>query len=146
MIARFATGVGAVLTGVALLAGCGNGGSPGRLSVETTSAGTSPSSEATPERAVPEQVIVHQPGFIDTYLTVDDVPAWPGPAPSEFMKPDPPSGMSGTLTGPDARAVYEAAGTHPDALLEEGEDPGGASDALWGLEGIVRWLVVEPRW
>lgn len=146
MIKRYATAVGAGLTGIALLASCGNGGSSGMPSVEATSTATSPSSEAADERTAPDQVIVHRPGFIDTYLTVDDVPAWPGPAPEEFLQPSPPSGMSGTLTGPQAQVAYEAALEHPDALIEEGEDPNEATAAFWGFEGIVLWLVVEPQW
>lgn len=146
MIKRYATAVGAGLTGIALLAGCGNGGSPGTPSTETTSTEATPTSETTNERTAPDRVIVYQPGFIDTYLTVDDVPAWPGPDPSEFLQPDPPSGMSGTLTGPEAKVAYEAALEHPDALIEEGADPDNATAAFWGFEGIVLWLVVEPQW
>lgn len=144
MIKRYTTGVGAGLAGIALLAGCGNGESPGTPSTGTTSNQATP--EATTEHAVPDQVIVYRPGFIDTYLTVDDVPAWPGPDPSEFLQPDPPSGMSGTLTGPEAQVAYEAALDHPDALIEEGADPDNATAAFWGFEGIVLWLVVEPQW
>ena len=147
MIKRYATAVGAGLAGIALLAGCGNGGSSsGTPSTETTSTEATPTSETTNERTAPDRVIVYQPGLIDTYLTVDDVPAWPGPDPSEFLQPNTPSGMSGTLTGPEAQVAYEAALDHPDALIEEGADPDNATAAFWGFEGIVLLLVVEPQW
>ncbi|WP_216695115.1 hypothetical protein [Dietzia psychralcaliphila] len=90
--------------------------------------------------------------MVDTALTVADVPEWPGPAPSEFMESNYPSGLCGTLTGPEAKHVYEAALEHPIALLqegqllEEGEILSGTPDALWASEGVVVWLVVEPHW
>lgn len=89
--------------------------------------------------------------MVDTALTADDVPEWPGPAPSEFMEPDNPSGLCGTLTGPEANVVYEAALEHPTALLEEGQLEDGeilndAPSALWESEGVIVWLVVEPQW
>ncbi len=148
MIKRYATAVSAVLTGIALLAGCGNGGSSGTPPVETTSTGSSPSSDTTHERAIPEQVIVYQPGLVDTNATVDDVPAWPGPPLTEFMDSTGPWGPSGTLTGPDAQVVYEAAVEHgdPDALLEEGEEPSDASGSFWGLDNVVVLLIVQPQW
>ena len=154
MIKRYATAVGAGLTGIALLAGCGNGGSPGTPPTETTPTETTPTSAATHERAAPDQVIVYQLVPVDIYETVDEVPAWPGPAPSEFMEPYPPTetsgpltNMSGTLTGLDAQVVYEAAVEHPNptAILEEGDDLAKAH-ALWGLEDNVVMLAVEPQW
>ena len=151
MIKRYVTAVGAGLTGITLLAGCGNGGSSGTPAVQATSSGSSPSSETTRELPVPEQVIVCQPGMVDTFLTVDDVPTWPGPPPSDFMEPNYPSGLCGTLTGSEAKIAYEAAIKHPAALLEEGQVENGdglsdTPDALWAVEGVVAWLVVEPRW
>lgn len=88
---------------------------------------------------------------MDTALTVDGVPEWPGPAPSKSMEPNYPSGQCGTLTGPEAKDVYEAALEHPTALLEEGqleegEILSGTPDALWASEGLIEWLVVEPQW
>jgi hypothetical protein len=150
VIGRYATGVGAFLAGVALLAGCGNVGSSGPSPTEATSVESSPSS-STQEVAVPGEVIVCQPGLVDTTATVDDVPEWPGPAPTEFMKPTPSSGACGALTGADARVAYEAAVQYPAALLEEGrlaegENLSDTTDALWALEGVVAWLVVEPQW
>lgn len=154
MIKRYVTAVGAGLTGIALLAGCGNGGSSGTPSVQATSSGSSPSSETTPEGPIPEQVTVHKLVPIDIYETVEEVPAWPGPAPSEFMKPYPRSeesgpltNMSGTLTGPEAQVVYEAALDHPDpnAILQEGDIP-AETNAQWGLEDSVVTLAIEPQW
>lgn len=154
MFRRYATGVGACLAGVALLAGCGNEGSSGPSPTGEASAASTPSSEATQELATPEQVIVYKLVPVDIYETVEEVPAWPGPAPSEFMKPYPPSeesgpltNMSGTLTGPEAQVVYEAAVNHPDpdAILREGDDV-AETYALWGLEDSVVMLVVEPQW
>lgn len=150
MFGRYAAGVGACFTGVALLAGCGSGGTSGSSSTEMAPVESAPPSTAQ-ERAIPEKVIVCQPGMVDTALTVDDVPEWPGPAPSEFMEPNYPSGLCGTLTGPEAKDVYEAALEHPTALLEEGqleedEIMSGTPDALWASEGVIVWLVVEPQW
>lgn len=147
---RYATAVGACLAGVALLAGCGNDGSSAQSATEEATAAGSPSSEATQERAIPERVIVCEPGMIDTALTVDDVPKWPGPPPRDFIELNHPSGPCGTLTGPEAEAVYEAAVNHPAALLEEGRLESGENlsntIALWAVEGDIAWLVVEPQW
>lgn len=145
MLRRYAAGVGACLAGVALVAGCGSDGTSGSSSAESV-----PSSTAQ-ELAIPEEVIVCQPGMVDTALTADDVPEWPGPAPSEFMEPNYPSGLCGTLTGPEAKDVYDAALGHPTALLEEGQLGDGeilndAPNALWASEGVIVWLVVEPQW
>lgn len=151
MLKRTATTVGAGLAAVALLAGCGNAGTPDAPPVESASTAGPPTSETAQELAVPDQVVVCQPGLVDTTATVDDVPAWPGPAPSEFMEPTPPSGACGTLTGEQAQVAYDAAVQHPAALLEEGRldhdrDLSDTTDALWASEGVVAWIVVEPRW
>ena len=150
MFGRYAAGVGACFAGVALLAGCGSGDTSGSTSTETAPVESAPSSTAQ-EIAIPEKVIVCQPGMVDTALTVNDVPEWPGPAPSKVMEPNYPSGLCGTLSGPEAKDVYEAALEHPTALLEEGqleegEILSGAPDALWASEGVIVWLVVEPQW
>ena len=55
---------------------------------------------------------------------------WPGPDPSEFLEPSPPSGESGQVVGEQAGAVYVAALDNPDAH--------------WNVGGTVQWLVVEP--
>lgn len=150
VIGRYAKGVGACVAGVALLAGCGNDGTSGPPSKEATTVASSPAS-APQELAIPERVNVCQPGMVDTALTIDDVPTWPGPAPSEFIDQKSPSGLCGTLTGPEAQVVYEAAVKHPAALLEEGhfergEGVSDTPDALWASEGVIAWLVVEPQW
>ncbi|MDV8003052.1 hypothetical protein [Rhodococcus sp. IEGM 1408] len=150
MLKRYGTGVGACLAGVALLAGCGNGGVSGALSTEATAVEVAPSS-AILEFSVPEAVIVCEPGVLETALTVNVVPKWPGPAPPEFMESNYPSGLCGTLTGPEVKDVYEAALKHPTALLDEGklgrgESLSGAPVALWASEGEIVWLVIEPRW
>ena len=149
VMGRYAAGFGACLAGVVLLAGCGNAGSSNPSPTEAIPIESSPSS-ATQELAIPEEVIVCEPGAVDTARTVDEVPEWPGPAPSEFMEPRYPSGQCGTLTGLEARVVYEAALEHPAALLEEGrlESGGSLSNtiALWASEGVIVWLVVEPQW
>lgn len=151
MIKRYAIVVGAGLAGAALFAGCGSAGSSTTSPIEATSTSVSSSPEATHERAVPGQVIVCQPGMVDTFLTLDDVPTWPGPPPSDFMEPNYPSGLCGTLTGSEAEVAYEAAIKHPLALLEEGRVENGeslndTSEALWAVDGVVAWLVVEPQW
>lgn len=132
------------------MAGCGNESSSGPPPTEGASVENSPPSPAQ-ELAIPEKVVVCQPGMVDTALTVDDVPEWPGPPPSDFMDPTYPSGLCGTLTGPEAQIVFEAAVKHPAALMEEGRVESGeglsdTSDALWASEGVIVWLVVEPQW
>lgn len=153
MLRRYAAGyLGASFLGVALLAGCGSDGTSSSSPAEAPPVESTPSS-TTQELAIPEEVIVCQPGMVDTALTVDDVPAWPGPSPSEFEMPTPTpaSRGCGTLTGPEAKVVYEAAVNHPAALLEEGrlasgKDLSDTSDALWAVDAVIAWLVVEPQW
>lgn len=67
------------------------------------------------------------------------------------MEPKYPSGLCGILTGSEVEVAYEAAVKHPAALLEEGRVENGeglsdTNDALWAVEGVVTWLVVEPQW
>jgi hypothetical protein len=81
-------------------------------------------------KPIPDRVAVHRPAFIDTDISADDVPAWPGPDPYEFLEPSPPSGESGEITGAQAGAAYMAALDNPDAL--------------WNVGGTVQWLVVDP--
>ena len=150
MLRRYGARVGACFAGAALVAGCGSDGTSGPAPTEATPVESAPSPTAR-ELAFPESVIVCQPGMVDTTATVDDVPEWPGPSPSEFVEPNFPSGSCGTLTGQKARVTYEAAIEHPAALLEEGRVEEGrdlvdTTDALWALEGVVAWLVVEPQW
>ena len=146
---RYSFPVGAAVTAVVLLAaGCGGGGSSDPALLQTTSSPSASPSEASGERAVPEQVTVYQPGLIDTDATVDDVPAWPGPAPDEFMDSHGPWGAYGTLSGTDAEVVYKAAVEHPDpdALVAEGKEPTDQSGSFWGLDGVVVLLFVQPQW
>lgn len=79
MLRRYAAGVGACFVGVALLAGCGSDGTSGPVPTEATPVENTPSSTAQ-ARAIPEEVVVYQPGMVDTALTVADVPEWPGPS------------------------------------------------------------------
>lgn len=142
--------VRACLASVALLAGCGNEVPSGSSPAEERQA-ESLSPSAPQVLALPERVIVCQPGMVDTALTADDVPEWPGPPPSEFIEPDHPLGPCGTLTGSQAKGAYEAAVNHPVALLEEGRLEQGDTlsdtlDALWSSEGVIIWLVVVPQW
>ena len=151
MSTRYAAALGVCLAGVALLAGCGDQGSSAPAPTGEVSAAGLSSAKATQERALPERVVVCEPGMVDTALTVDEVPKWPGPSPRQFIELNHPSGSCRTLTGPEARVVYEAAVKHPAALLEEGRVEGGqslsgTSDALWAVEGVIAWLVVEPQW
>ena len=148
MVKRYNSAIVASLAGVAFLASCGIGGSAGPPPVERASTESSPTSEAAHERAVPDQVIVYQPGLVDTNATVDDVPAWPGPPLTEFMDSTGPWGASGTLADSEAHVVYQAAVEHPnpDAIVEEGEEPSGSSGAFWGLDGVVVLLFVQPQW
>lgn len=158
---RHSSPIGAVLTGTALvIAGCGSGdpdpapqaGENSTTAAQTaaaqpTATATQTAAPATAEKgAVPDEVRVCQPGLVDTAATVDDVPKWPGPEPADFMTITPSSGTCGTLTGEDARAVYEAALDHPGAIFEEGQQPGDPAGGLWGLDTVVVLLSVEPIW
>lgn len=129
-----------------VIAGCGSEDPDPAATAEQDTSSATQATTTVEEPAVPSEVRVCQPGAVDTTATVDDVPKWPGPKPVDFMAPTPPSGACGTLTGEDAKVVYEAALTHPGAILEAGEAPGDTSDALWGLGTVVVWLVVEPVW
>ncbi|WP_255312533.1 hypothetical protein [Rhodococcus tukisamuensis] len=114
---------GLAVTGLALaVVGCGSGGN------EVAGVGTdiAAAAESVP---IPDKVVVHRPGLIDTDISPAAVPAWPGPHPSEFLEPSPPSGESGEIAGDQAAAVYVAALDNPDAL--------------WNVGGIVQWLVVD---
>ncbi|NMM91775.1 hypothetical protein B2J88_47115 [Rhodococcus sp. SRB_17] len=114
---------GLAVIGVALVVvGCGSGGND-------VVAGTSITVTAETE-PLPDRVAVHQPAFLDTSVPAASLPVWPGPHPSEFLKPSPPSGLSGEIAGEQAGVVYVAALDNPDAI--------------WNVEGIVVWLVVEP--
>lgn len=159
---RHSSPIGAVLTGTALvIAGCGSG-DPGpapqagessttaaqaaATAAQTTAAQTAAAPATAEKGAVPDEVRVCQPGLVDTAATVDDVPKWPGPKPADFMTITPSSGTCGTLTGEDARVVYEAALDNPGAILEEGQQPGDPAGGLWGLDTVVVLLSVEPIW
>lgn len=144
MTKRYGIAVAAGVAGIALFAtGCG--------SAEASGAGITTWSlpyAYTPLTSYPDRVIVYRPAMLDTGLTVDDVPQWPGPDPSEFLENPPAggitSGESGTLTGNDAHTVYRAA-RNRDVLLQEGQDPIDVTDALWAVDGDVQWLVVAPQ-
>lgn len=115
---------GLAATGLALVAvGCGSGGG----AEDVAGPGVTVAAETAP---MPDRVVVHRPGFIDTNISPDDVPAWPGPHPSEFLEPSPPSGERGEITGDRAGAVHVAALDNPDAI--------------WNVGGTVQWLVVDP--
>ncbi|RVW02425.1 hypothetical protein EF834_12665 [Rhodococcus spongiicola] len=114
---------GVAVAGLALAAvGCGSGGNE---AIEGT--GTSVAETTEP---VPDRVSVCRPALVDTPISADELPVWPGPDPSEFLEPNPPSGECGEIGGEQASAVYLAALDNPDAL--------------WNVDGIVRWLVVDP--
>lgn len=135
MLYRKTTIAGACLAGVALLAGCGNEVPTGPAPTEEAQVESSPLS-APQVTALPERVVVCQPGMVDTALTAENGPEWPGPPPSEFIELNHPSGVCGTLTGLQAKDVYEAAINYPVALLEEGQLETGESldsttEALW---------------
>lgn len=115
---------GLAITGLALaVGGCGSGG-------DEVAAGTgiAVAADTTP---IPQRVVVHRPAWIDTDISPDDVPVWPGPHPSEFLMPSPPSGTSGEITGAQAGVVYLAALDNPAAF--------------WNVGGTVQWLVVDPQ-
>lgn len=150
------TAVAVALVGVALAAaGCDSGdfqsadGAGTAVATSATSQNQSPSGavgETMQAQRAPERVVVHRPGLLDTSLTVEDVPAWPGPDPSEFLTPHYPSGESGELTGGDAARVYAAALGRSGALIEEDQElPKYPDRAVWAAEGDVQWLVVEPQ-
>jgi hypothetical protein len=108
----------------------------GNRSVDSSDAtvATSVSSAATGSRhgaiPVPDRVTVNRPGFIDTALSPNDVPTWPGPDPREFLRPSPPTGESGELRGRQAEQVFVAAQSN--------------SNMLWNVAGDVQRLVVVP--
>lgn len=91
---------------------------------------------------------MYQPGLVDTNATVDDVPAWPGPALNDFMDSHGSWGAHGTLTGSEAETVYRSAVEHrdPDALVAEQEELTNQSGSFWGLDGVVVLLIVQPLW
>ncbi|MGJ0183644.1 hypothetical protein [Corynebacterium glyciniphilum] len=95
---------------------------------------------------VPDTVVVYRPGAIDNNFTADDVPAWPGPDPSDVLEPNPPSGERGTISGDDAAAVYQAALENPETLLQDGQAPRDVTGAVWWVNNHAEWLVVEPQW
>jgi len=115
--------VGVAITGLVLaVAGCGSG--------DGEAAEGPGIAVAAETKQVPDRVTVHRPGLIDTSISPFDVPAWPGPHPSEFLEPNPPSGESGEIAGNRAATTYAASLDNPDAL--------------WNVGGTVQWLVVEP--
>lgn len=95
---------------------------------------------------VPDTVVVYRPGAIDNNFTADEVPAWPGPDPSDVLEPNPPSGERGTISGDDAAAVYQAALENPETLLQDGQAPRDVTGAVWWVNNHAEWLVVEPQW
>lgn len=126
--------VPAVLTAAVLAlsaCGTGDGDSPGE-DTDDTAAG------------VPDELVIYRPGMVDTELTADDLPHWPGPDPAEFLEPDAPSGERGTISGTDAATVYDVAQENPETLLEEHQAPADADEALWWVDGQADWLVIEP--
>lgn len=138
--------IGAMLAVTALaLTGCGSD-DPELATTAAQETSTTTETTTAEEAAVPREVIVCQPGLVDTDATVDDVPTWPGPRPEDFMSPTPSSGACGTLTGEDARVVYLAALDNPGSMIEEGQQPLDAAGGLWGLDTVVVLLVVEPVW
>ena len=80
--------------------------------------------------AVPDQLTVRRPALVDTNQSVDDLPVWPGPDPSEFLVPSPPVGEEGELSGHQAMGVFVAAQNN--------------AGELWNVGGTVHWLVVVP--
>ncbi|MFI7161955.1 MULTISPECIES: hypothetical protein [Rhodococcus] len=115
--------VGVAITGLVLaVAGCGSG--------DGEAAEGPGIAVAAETKQVPDRVTVHRPGLIDTSISPFDVPEWPGPHPSEFLEPNPPSGESGEIAGDQAAATYAASLDNPDAL--------------WNVGGTVQWLVVDP--
>lgn len=142
---RCAMAFAAGITGIALFAtGCSSAQTSDSVSTESPL----PSDAYAPLTDYPDQVIVYRPGMLDTSLTVDDVPQWPGPDPSEFLENpragEITSGESGWLSGQEAHAVYDAALEH-DALLQDGQEPDELTGAIWAAEGEAQWLVVEPQ-
>lgn len=115
--------VGVAIAGLALAAvSCGSGGNARSEAKDIeVAAATEP---------VPDRVAVHQPAILDTDISPDDVPVWPGPDPYEFLEPSPPEGERGEIVGEEAEAVYIAALDNPGAV--------------WNVGGIVQWLVVDP--
>lgn len=116
--------VGSAVAGLALaVVGCSSG--------SNEVVGGTGITEAVESKPLPDRVVVHRPAWIDTDISPDDVPVWPGPDPSEFLMPSPPSGTSGEIAGAQAGAAYLAALGNPGAV--------------WNVGGTVQWLVVEPR-
>jgi hypothetical protein len=113
-------------------AGCSTGDDGGTESPGTTvtaSASASATESGGTPVLIPDRVTVNQPAFIDTSRSPDSLPVWPGPNPSEFLKPSPPTGETGELTGAPANAVFVASQTN--------------SEMLWNVDGVVQWLVVR---
>ena len=82
--------VGLAVAGLALaVVGCSSGSNE---VVEGTGI-----TEAAETKPIPDRVAVHRPAWIDTDISPDDVPVWPGPHPSEFLMPTPPAGTSGEI-------------------------------------------------
>lgn len=128
LVRRSITGL-AVAGLVLAVVSCGSGDSEvfetaGEV-VETAGVGA-----ATETERLPERVLVHRPAYLDTNISADALPVWPGPHPSDFLEPSPPSGQSGEIAGEQAGATYVAALRNPDAL--------------WNVGGTVQWLVVDP--
>lgn len=153
---RLSVGLATIATATALLVSACS--ADDQTDADSTGAGTStvtapPAAGATSDAAsesasesVPDEVVVHRPGAIDNNLTAEDLPAWPGPKPGDFLEPDPPSGERGTISGDDAAAVYRAAQGTPEMLLQDGQEPRDITGAIWWVDDHAEWLVVDPRW
>lgn len=132
-VRRLSIGVVAASISCAVAAGCAAAGGDGveetnTAAVEDISVGSGDRSDAADD-SIPDRVTVTQPALIDTDARPADLPVWPGPDPSEFLAPSPPSGTVGQLTGAQAEQVFVAAQANP------GE--------FWNVGGVVLWLVVE---
>ncbi len=82
------------------------------------------------EAYVPDRVSVSRPYMVDTAVHAEDLPVWPGPDPSEILRPPADGPERGTVDGDDAAALYSAALENPPAL--------------WNVDGTVQLLVVDP--